>query len=190
MLFCSQDPGSPAVRSQRPYSDGFAETLAQNGYSPLTAVRYLRAAAHFGRFLQRGSGSLAEIDSSTLDAFYRHLPRCHCPSSNSGRDNYHIRFGVERFHIYLVRTGVRQPHSSPSADKSEPELILSFRDWFRQHRAAAECTLRQCVRGAAALINALGANPCCWKAVQVREFMLDRSRHCGASTTQKLITPH
>ena len=63
-----------------PYIDGFAEALERDSYSPLTAVRYLRAAAHFGRFLQRRSGSLAEIDASTLDAFYRHLSRCHCPS--------------------------------------------------------------------------------------------------------------
>jgi site-specific recombinase XerD len=171
-----------------PYSDGFAEALEQDGYSPLTAVRYLRAAAHFGRFLQRRSGSFAEIDSSTLDAFYRHLPRCHCFSPNSGRDNYHTRFGAKRFHTYLIRTGICQPHCSPSADKPEPELIASFCDWFRQHRGVAECTLRQYARGAAALIDALGANPRCWKAVQVRKFMLDRSRHCGAGTTQKLIT--
>ena len=52
----------------------------------------------------------------------------------------------------------------------------------------AEPTLRQYARGAAALIDGLGADPTSWKAVQVREFMLDRSRHCGAETTQKLIT--
>ena len=66
-----------------PYMDGFAEALEQDSYSPLTAVRYLRAAAHFGHFLQRRSGSVAKIDSSTLDAFSRHLPRCHCPLPKS-----------------------------------------------------------------------------------------------------------
>ena len=70
----------------------------------------------------------------------------------------------------------------------EPELIVSFRDWFRQHRGAAESTLHQYARGAAALIDTLGADPSCWNAVQVRKFMLDRSRRCGAGTTQKLIT--
>lgn len=171
-----------------PYIDGFAEALERDGYSPLSAVRYLRAAAHFGRFLQRRSGCFAEIDSSTLDAFYRHLPRCHCPSPNSGRDNYHTRFGAKRFHTYLVQTGIGQPRCSPGADKPEPELIVSFRDWFRQHRGAAESTLRQYARGAAALIHTLRADPSRWKAVQVRKFMLDRARHCGAGTTQKLIT--
>jgi len=92
-----------------PYIDGFAEALERDGYSPLTVVRYLRAAVHFGRFLRRRSGSPAEIDASTLDAFYRHLSRCHCPSANNGRDKYHTRFGAKRFHRYLVRTGICQP---------------------------------------------------------------------------------
>ena len=171
-----------------PYIDGFAEALERDGYSPLTAVRYLRAAVHFGRFLRRRSGSPAEIDASTLDTFYRHLSRCHCPSATNGRDKYHTRFGAKRFHSYLVRTGICQPYRSSDAERSEPELIVSFRDWFRQHRGVTEPTLRQYARGAAALIDGLGADPTTWKAVQVREFMLDRSRHCGAETTQKLIT--
>src|ERR1700674_458847 len=114
-----------------PYIDGFADALELDRYSPLSAVRYLRAAAHFGRFLQRRSGSIAEIDSSTLDTFYRHLPRCHCPSPKSGRDNYHTRFGAKRFHTYLVQTGSCQPQCSSRADRPEPELVISFRDWFR-----------------------------------------------------------
>jgi site-specific recombinase XerD len=171
-----------------PYIDGFADALELDGYSSLSAVRYVRAAVHFGRFLQRRSGSFAEIDPSTLDTFYRHLPRCHCPLLRGGRDHYHTRFGAKRFHTYLVRTGVCQPHYSPGASRLEPELIVSFRNWFRQHRGATESTLRLYTRGAAALIGALGGDPRCWKAVQVREFMLDRSRHCGAGTTQKLVT--
>jgi site-specific recombinase XerD len=171
-----------------PCIDSFADALELDGYSPLSAVRYLRAAAHFGRFLQRRSGSFAEIDSGTLDAFSRHLPRCHCPLLRGGRDHYHTRFGAKRFHAYLVQRGICQPRSSSGADRPEPELIVSFRDWFRQHRGAAESTLRQYARGAAALIDTLGADPSCWNAVQVRKFMLDRSRRCGAGTTQKLIT--
>src|ERR1700674_413779 len=149
-----------------PYIDGFADALERDGYSPLSAVRYLRAAAHFGRFLQRRSGSFAEIDSSTLDAFYRHLRRCRCPLSNKGRDPHHTRFGAKRFHTHLLQTGICQPHCSPGADRLEPELIASFRDWFREHRGAAEPTLRQYARGAATLIDVLGADPSRWNVVQ------------------------
>jgi len=171
-----------------PYIDGFADALERAGYSPLSAVRYLRAAAHFGGFLHRRSSSFPDVGPDTLDAFSRHLPRCHCPLLRGGRDHYHTRFGVNRFHAYLVQTGICQPRCSTGTERPEPELIISFRDWFRQHRGAAEPTLRLYTRGAAALIGALGADPRCWKAVQVREFMLDQSRHCGAGTTQKLVT--
>lgn len=171
-----------------PHIDGFADALELDGYSPASAVRYLRAAAHFGRFLQRQSSSFAHIDSSTLDAFCCHLPRCYCPSSNRGRDDYHTRFGAKRFHAYLVQTGICQRSCSPGADRREPELVVSFRDWFRQHRGAAEPTLCLYGRGAAALLDTLGSDPRHWNAQQVRKFVLDRSRHCGAGTTQKLIT--
>src|SRR5271166_5697303 len=35
-----------------PYMDGFAASLKRDGYRAATAVRYLRAAAHLGHFLQ------------------------------------------------------------------------------------------------------------------------------------------
>ena len=56
-----------------PHIDSFAEALEREGYSPLSAVRYLRAAAHFGRFLAGRSGSLADIDVGTLNGLYHHL---------------------------------------------------------------------------------------------------------------------
>ena len=34
-----------------PYMDGFAASLERHGYRPVTAVRYLRAAAHLGHFV-------------------------------------------------------------------------------------------------------------------------------------------
>ena len=171
-----------------PYINGFADALKQDGYSPASAVRYLRIAAHLGRFVQRKGGSLADIDPSMLDAFRRHLRRCHCPLSNGGRTNHHTRFGAKRFYDYLMQRGICSRYPSPDADEAEPELIVSFRDWFRKHRGAAEPTLRQYCRGAAGLLDALGADPSLWSAQQVRKFVLDCARQCGASTTQKLIT--
>src|SRR5512145_2676643 len=142
-----------------PYIDGFADALKQDGYSPASAVRYLRIAAHLGRFVQRKGGSLADIDPRMLDVFRRHLRRCHCPLSNGGRTNHHTRFGAKRFYDYLMQRGICSRYPSPDADEAEPELIVSFRDWFRMHRGAAEPTLRQYCRGAAGLLGALGADP-------------------------------
>src|SRR5262245_14668401 len=35
-----------------PHIDGFADGLERNGYAPSSAVRYIRAAAHLGCFVQ------------------------------------------------------------------------------------------------------------------------------------------
>jgi hypothetical protein len=40
-----------------PYLDGFAAALERQGYSPATAARYLRAAAHLGHVMaEPGAG--------------------------------------------------------------------------------------------------------------------------------------
>ena len=43
-----------------PHIDGFAAALEQQGYAPASAVRYLRAAAHLGCFVQRRGVTLAD----------------------------------------------------------------------------------------------------------------------------------
>ena len=53
-----------------PYLDGFAAALGRQGYSPATAVRYLRAAAHIGHVAAERGASLGEID---LASFSQHL---------------------------------------------------------------------------------------------------------------------
>ena len=59
-----------------PYLDGFAVTLERQGYSADTAVRYLRAAAHFGHVMARQGVLPSDID---LAVFSEHLRTCRCP---------------------------------------------------------------------------------------------------------------
>ena len=171
-----------------PYIDGFADALEQDGYSHGSSIRYLRAAAHLGQFLQSNGGALADINASTLDAFRRHLPRCDCPSSNGGRVNHHVFFGAKRFHAHLFQMGVCHNDPVPPRQNPEPALIASFRDWFQKHRGAAEPTLRLYCRGAADLLQTLGEDLSQWNAQQIRTFLLDRANQCGKSTVEKLIT--
>ena len=56
-----------------PYIDGFAGSLEQDGFSHACAIRYLRAAAHLGHFVQRQGRMLMDTDSSTAEAFFRHF---------------------------------------------------------------------------------------------------------------------
>jgi len=171
-----------------PHIDGFADALEQDGYSPASAVRYLRAAAHLGHFLHRRRRTLADVDAGTLKAFCRHLPRCGCPLSNGGTANHHVVFGAKRFYLHLCRVGVCHARPVPSGSYPEPALIASFREWFQRHRGAAAPTLRQYCRGAAALLDTLGEDSHQWNAKDIRTFVFDRAKHSGTNTTQKLIT--
>ena len=103
-----------------PHIDAFADDLERHGYARASAVRYLRAAAHLGCFVQRRGGVLADIDCSTLHAFVGHLLRCRCPHFKRAKIAFHARFGVKLFHQHLVGCGispsesVRREHRSSS----------------------------------------------------------------------------
>jgi len=138
-----------------PHIDAFADELERNGYAPASAVRYIRAAAHLGCFVQRKGGVLADIDCNTLDSFGRHLRRCRCPHFKRGKIGYHSPFGVKLFHRQLGGCGICSPE--PVQDvTADPTLVTAFRDWFRTHRGVKEPTLRQYVRGAVGLLQTLG----------------------------------
>ena len=171
-----------------PHIDGFAEALERDGYSPGATVRYLRAAAHLGQFQRRRHATLADIDARALDDFVRHLRRCRCESSNGGKVNHHVFFGAKRFHAYLFQTGVSKHDLSVKAPNIEPELIASFRDWFRKHRGATEPTLRHYCRDATEILHTLGEDLDEWNAHRIRTFLLHRSNQCGKATAEHLIT--
>ena len=57
-----------------PYVDAFADGLNRDGYAPASAVRYIRAAAHLGRFVQRRGGALKDVDLNMLDSRSEALP--------------------------------------------------------------------------------------------------------------------
>ncbi len=171
-----------------PYMDGFAAALEQDGYSQGIAVRYLRTAAHLGYFLQEQGKAFADIDSTTPEAFFRHLPTCGCPLSNGGGRNHHPYFGAKRYCNYLRQIGVWYSRSVSDGRHPEPPLVTSFRQWLKQHRGAAEPTIKQYCRTAADVIIALGADPSCWNAKGVRGYFLERASRCGAGTVEKLIT--
>lgn len=167
--------------------DAFANDLERDGYSPSSAVRYIRAAAHLGCFLQRRGRVLVDIDSTTLHAFARHLRCCHCPHFKRAKIGYHARFGAKRFHQRLIEYGIcaREPVRDTRTD---PALVTAFHDWFQRHRGAKQTTLRLYTRGARELLQALGEDVGQWTSHAVRNFLLERARQCGAPTTQKLIT--
>jgi site-specific recombinase XerD len=170
-----------------PYVDAFADDLNRNGYAPASAVRYIRAAAHLGCFVQRRDGVLTDVDFKILDSFDSHLRRCRCPHFKRGKINYHAQFGVKLFHHHLVERGICK--SQPVQEEPFiPALVTAFCDWFRTHRGVKEPTLRHYARGATDLVRALGEDVGQWNAQSVRNFFLERARQSGMSTAQAVIT--
>jgi site-specific recombinase XerD len=168
-----------------PYMDGFAASLERDGYRDATAVRYLRAAAHLGYFLQGQGGALTEVD---LSAFFRHLRNCRCPRSKGGRRNHHTSFGAKRYRDYLVQIGVCRCSAAPDIRNADAPLVAGFRQWLQKHRGAAGPTVRQYSRGAADLMMALGNDSTRWDAKGIRTYFLDRATRCGVGTAEKLTT--
>ncbi len=171
-----------------PHIDDFAGALEKQGYAHSTAIRYLRAAAHLGCFVQRKGCTLADVDRRLLDAFIRHLQHCRCPHSNDERTGFHPSCGVKLFYRHLVLRGVCRNHQDDEVGNNEPALVTAFSDWFQVHRGVTQPTLRQYTRGAAELLQVLGEDVSQWNAQAVRAFLLDRASKCGTETTQKLIT--
>jgi site-specific recombinase XerD len=171
-----------------PYIDDFAAALEQDGYSEFSAIRYLRVAAHLGYFLEQQGKSLADIDSATPQAFFRHLPMCCCPLSNGGKRTHHFYFGAKRYCHYLLQIGAC--HSMPASEvrNPEPEVVISFRRWLKRHRGAADSTVKQYCRAAADAMTALGDDLSHWDAKGVRTYFLDHASRCGTGSIEKLIT--
>lgn len=171
------------------YMDGFARDLHDEGYGRATAVRYLRSAAHLGRFVEARGDTLSAVELKTLQAFRRHLPSCHCLQSNGGRTKHHVLYGTKRFVAYLRRIGVvERDDTRETTEATAPALVQSFRDWLHHHRGLAESTQRQYVRGAVDLLTSLGDRTIEYDARSIREFLIRRARQCGKPSAQKLVT--
>ena len=170
-----------------PHVDTFADYLKRAGYAPTSAVRYIRAAAHIGCFVERKGDGLADIDSKTLDCFNNHLRRCQCPHFKRGKISYHAPFGAKLFYRHLIACGICSRELTQNLIPA-PSLVTAFCEWFRTHRGVKEATLRHYARGATDLVRALGEDVGKWNAQAVRNFFLQRASQSGMSTTQALIT--
>lgn len=171
-----------------PYIDGFALWLAGQGYGEPTVIRYLRAAAHLGQFLQLQNKGLGDIDSSTPTTFFRHLGTCRCPHSNGGRRNHHPFFGAKCYCGYLMRMGVCSWPTSESIGAPEPEVVADFSRWLRKHRGSSDSTIRQYCRCAVDMLDALGNDPSVWRAAGIHDYFINRAGQSRVGPAEKLVT--
>ena len=167
-----------------PYLDGFAASLERQGYSPDTAVRYLRAAAHVGHVMIERGASMRAID---LAAFGEHLRSCRCPRAKGGRRNHHTIYGAKLFRRHLVELGVCRSVAVVAAP-AEPKLVADFKAWLRKHRGASDATIRLYARDAAGMMTALGSDPAGWQPADVRSYFMECARKCRRGTVEKITT--
>lgn len=170
------------------FIDGFADALEGDGYSAASAIRYLRAADHLGRFMLAVGSSLANTGPQTPEVFYRHLPTCSCPGAKGGKVNHHNYFGARRFYKYLITIGVCQDHASLIAEIREPEIVIDFRRWLQKHRGAKAPTIRLYCRDATLMLEVLGDDTSQWNPKQIRMYLLNGARSCGIATAEKRVT--
>lgn len=170
------------------FIDDFADALERDGYSATSAIRYLRAADHLGRFMLAHGGTLVDTGPQTPENFFRHLPTCTCPEVIGGRTGHHVYFGAKRFREYLIEIGVCQGDNPSIAEIREPAIVDDFRRWLRKHRGAKEPTIRLYCRDAAVILKVLGDDTSQWDPKQIRTFLLNSACSCGASTAEKRVT--
>ena len=170
-----------------PHIDSFAAELERQGYSHSTSIRYLRAAAHLGRFAELRGVALEAVDRTTLELYRRHLPSCRCPESNGGKVNPHVFFGAKLFLAHLRELGLCGSDDD-EAGVAEHPLVESFRHWVQQHRGVTAHTARQYGRAAADLLLDLGNDPDRYDVRSIRNFFLQRARERGKPSAMRLAT--
>ena len=168
-----------------PYLDDFAEELVARGYSRWTAARYLRSAAHLGRFVQLQGVALGAVNGRTLESYRQHLLCCGCPRPYSEKVNPHAFCGAKLFVEHLRGAGVLAEVLEKPAE-AEPPLIESFGHWLQQHRGVSTHTRRQHCRRAADFLRSLGEDPSRYDAHGIREFFVGRLPAPSRSSAQAL----
>ena len=119
-----------------PYLDGFAVTLERQGYSADTAVRYLRAAAHFGHVMARQGVLPSDID---LAVFSEHLRTCRCPRAMGYATHLMTALGgdPERWEPADIRRFFLE-QASHRGNGTLEKLTISLRGFLR-HLAVKGC---------------------------------------------------
>lgn len=188
MLTAYFDPTGRRIRALRgdpagSLFDGFAYTLSEAGYAPITARRYLRAAEHFIHWNDRKHRPVQSADEKSLAQFGRHLNRCRCLHQGHA-DRASLTQGTRLFLKYLRDSGISTTFPVTLAVAVDAPILVRYCEWMRLHRATCETTLvghRRYVRG---LLTQLGNVPSQWDAHGLRAFILNQSRGRGSATVQ------
>jgi integrase/recombinase XerD len=168
-----------------PLLKGFAQALADAGYSTIIARKHLRAAEHLIYWIYRRGIPACKLNEQWLARFGRHLSRCRC------RHYAHAdqRRVVHAAHLFLtyVRDARITNHRSIQPSNDESALVSRFCHWMRQQRGTRDGTLHNYRIHIRELLKRLGEEPCRFDARRLRAFVLEKSRSCTRGTVQNCV---
>jgi site-specific recombinase XerD len=168
------------------YLDGFAEYLGRSSYRQLVGRLRIHTAWHFTSWAQSCGIPITALDEVALERFQHHLSSCQCVGPNGGKDSRDARAGSRLFLRFLVRCGVVSKHEDDTP--RIPALVQAFRAWLVKHRGVTEVTLRMYGERIIVLLNALGEDPSCLQAQNLRDFVLSYARKYSIKTTKYMIS--
>ena len=123
--------------------------LREQRYSSFTIQGYLKAVAHFSRWLTIKGWGIEDIDDELIEYFvWYHLPHCRCPAPRS-RDAKYVRAGLR--HVMRV---LRQAGLSSETPTATIEAELEHYEQFLVN------------------VNGAAANTCKIRIRIVRDFLL------------------
>jgi len=165
--------------------DGFADALADVGYSPFMARRHVRAVEHFAAWATRRGLWTRGVTPAAVDGFTHHLTRCRC--RGYGHANPSLMHAVRLFLRHLEDVGALTPVAAESP-ASDPPLLRAFHDWMHQQRGTCAHTLENYGRHIRTLLLRVGGRTDALDARTLRAFVVEGSQTCGWASAKQRTT--
>lgn len=163
------------------FIQSYATFLQAKKFSPSTMQHRIRAAAHFGHWLDAQCIEINNVDACVLEKFINHLSTCSCPQSRPG-DHFHTAIGARRFLTYLSKMGAIPSFLPMHNESSSRELLLDkFFQWTQLNRGISRQTGIAQRSHAVTVLDSLGDDPGCWEVRDIRQFVLSHFDQYKAS---------
>ena len=159
----------------------FAEELFHAGYFAKTARRYIRAAEHF--IYWSGEEGIPEMSftEKLVERFDCHLNECKCPDYDHTRQQ-DLLCGVRLF-LQCIKDVGEVTIANQRTDE-DPVLLTAFYHWMRTNRGTGDVTLSNYSRIIRVFLKRFDNNPDMFDAKSLRQFVLEKSQHCGWSAAK------
>ncbi|EOH4031020.1 tyrosine-type recombinase/integrase [Salmonella enterica] len=164
-----------------PLIQPYATFLQIKEFSPSTMQHRIRAAAHFGYWIDSQHIEINNVDACVLEKFISHLSICNCPKSRPG-EHFHTAIGARIFLMYLSKMEVIPPlQTMPDESRTRELLLDKFFQWTQLHRGISRRTGIAQRSHAISVLDSLGDDPGCWEVRDIRQFVLSHFEQYKAS---------